>query len=109
MGLGGGEIFIGPHPLLPTDKARHVGEAIAMVVAETSSQAVDAAEAVEVTYETLPCVLHAEDAMQPGAPAVWDEATNNVLVDTRFGHAAKLIESWRMPPMSSERIFTSAG
>ena len=53
MGLGGGEVFFGPHVLLPTDKARHVGEAIAMVVAETSSQAVDAAEAVEVTYEDV--------------------------------------------------------
>jgi carbon-monoxide dehydrogenase large subunit len=88
-GPGGGEIFIGPHVLLPTDKVRHVGEAIAMVVAETPSQAADAAEAVEVTYETLPCVLHAEDAMQPDAPIVWGEVTNNVLVDTRFGHAGE--------------------
>ena len=88
-GPGGGEIFFGPHVLLPTDKVRHVGEAIAMVVAETPSQAADAAEAVDVTYETLPCVLHAEDAMQPGAPAVWDEAANNILVDTRFGHAVE--------------------
>jgi carbon-monoxide dehydrogenase large subunit len=89
QGPGGGEIFFGPHVLLPTDKVRHVGEAIAMVVAETPSQAADAAEAVDVTYETLPCVLHAEDAMQPGAPAVWDEAANNILVDTRFGHAVE--------------------
>ena len=45
-GPGGGEVFFGPHVLLPTDKVRHVGEAIAMVVAETPSQAADAAEAV---------------------------------------------------------------
>src|SRR5579872_4100319 len=88
-GPGGGEVFFGPHVLLPTDKARHVGEAVAMVVAETLSQAADAAEAVEVTYEALPCVLHAEDAMRPGAAAVWDEAADNILVDTRFGHAAE--------------------
>jgi len=88
-GPGGGDVFFGPHVLLPTDKVRHVGEAIAMVVAETQSQAIDAAEAVEVTYETLPCVLHAEDAMQPDAPKVWDEVTNNILVDTSFGHAAE--------------------
>ena len=88
-GPGGGEVFFGPHVLLPTDKVRHVGEAVAMVVAETQSQANDASEAVEVTYETLPCVLHAEDAMQANAPAVWDEATNNILVDTSFGHAAE--------------------
>ena len=55
--------------LLPADKARHVGEAVAMVVADTLAQALDAAEAVEVEYEELPCVYHSEDAMKPGAPA----------------------------------------
>ena len=85
---GGGAVFIGPHMLLPADKARHVGEAVAMVVAETAPQALDAAEAVEVDYEVLPFVLHSEDAMQPGAPAVWDEAPGNILVDTHFGDAS---------------------
>src|SRR5439155_9273634 len=56
---GGGAVFIGPHMLLPADKARHVGEAVAMVVAETKTQAMDAAEAVVVDYEELPFVLHA--------------------------------------------------
>jgi aerobic carbon-monoxide dehydrogenase large subunit len=87
-GPGGGEVFIGPHVLLPADKARHVGEAIAMVVAETKAQALDAAEAVDIVYEELPFVLHSEDGMKPGAPAVWDEVPNNILVDTSFGDAA---------------------
>jgi carbon-monoxide dehydrogenase large subunit len=82
---GGGAVFIGPHVLLPADKVRHVGEAVAMVVAETKPQAMDAAEAVEVRYEELPFVLHSEDAMQPGASLVWDEVPGNVLVDTEFG------------------------
>jgi len=81
----GGAIFIGPHMLLPADKARHVGEAVAAVVAETHAQALDAAEAVEVDYEELPFVLHSEDALKPGAPPVWDEAPQNTLVDTWFG------------------------
>ncbi len=85
---GGGAVFIGPHLLLPADKARHVGEAVAMVVAETKAQALDAAEAIEVTYEELPFVLHSEDAMRSDAPAVWDEVPDNVLVDTAFGDAA---------------------
>ena len=85
---GGGEVFIGPHLLLPADKARHVGEAIAMVVAETKAQALDAAEALAVVYEELPFVLHSEDGMKPGAPAVWDEVPTNILVDTHFGDAA---------------------
>src|ERR1043166_920545 len=82
---GGGAVFIGPHMLLPADKARHVGEAVAMVVAKTKAQAADAAEAVEVDYEELPFVLHAEDAMASGAPKVWDEMGNNICVETWFG------------------------
>jgi carbon-monoxide dehydrogenase large subunit len=85
---GGGTVFIGPHALLPADKARHVGEAVAMVVAETLVQALDAAEAVEVDYQELPFVLHSEDALAPGAPAVWDELPGNLPVDTHFGDAA---------------------
>jgi carbon-monoxide dehydrogenase large subunit len=86
-GPRGGTIFIGPHLLLPTDKARHVGEAVAVVVAETVAQALDAAEAVEVAYDELPGVYHSEDAMRPGAPAVWDEVADNIPVDTLFGDA----------------------
>src|SRR5262245_20108402 len=82
---GGGTVFIGPHMLLPADKARHVGEAVAMVVAETKARALDAAEAVEVDYEELPFVIHSEDAMQPGAPKVWDEVPDNMPVETWFG------------------------
>ena len=85
---GGGTVFIGPHLLLPADKARHVGEAVAMVVAETLAQALDAAEAVEVDYEVLPHVTHAQDAMRPGAPKVWDEVPDNIPVQTWFGDRA---------------------
>jgi len=85
-GPGGGAVFIGPNALLPADKARHVGEAVAMVVAETKAQALDAAEAVVVTYEELSFVLQSEDAMRPGAPVLWDEVPNNVTVETVFGN-----------------------
>ena len=84
----GGAVFAGPHMLLPADKARHVGEAVAMVVAETRAQAMDAAEAVEVEYEELPFVVHSEDALKPGAPLVWDEIPGNVPCDTTFGDKA---------------------
>jgi len=67
---------------------RHVGEAVAMVVAATQAQALDAAEAVVVYYAELPFVLHSEDAMSAGAPALWDDAPNNICVDTSFGDAA---------------------
>jgi carbon-monoxide dehydrogenase large subunit len=84
-GPGGGAMFFGPQPLLPVDRVRHVGEAVAMVVAETLPQALDAAEAVEVEYQELPRVTNPRAAIQAGAPAVWDEVRDNVFVDTMFG------------------------
>jgi aerobic carbon-monoxide dehydrogenase large subunit len=87
-GPGGGAVFAGPHVVLPADRVRHVGEAVAMVVAGTKAQAMDAAEAVAMRYQELPFVLHSEDAMVPGAPALWDDAPNNICVDTTFGDAA---------------------
>ncbi len=85
----GGPVFAGPHMLLAADTARHVGEAVAMVVAKTRAQAQDAAEAIEVEYETLPFVIHSEDALKSGAPLVWDEIPGNVPSDTRFGDQAR--------------------
>ena len=84
----GGTVFIGPNWLLALDKVRHVGEAVAMVVGETVEQALDGAETVEVEYEPLPVALDAASAMAPGAPVIWDEIPDNVLVDSRFGDAA---------------------
>ena len=89
---GGGTVFEGPHWLLPLDKARHVGEAVAMVVARSKGEAADAAEAVQVDYEELPWVTHSEQALQAGAkagvPAVWDEVPDNVLIESWFGDRA---------------------
>ena len=82
------EGFLGPHNLLPTDRARHVGEAVAMVVAETEEQALDAAEAVQIDYDELPFVTDARAALEPSAPAVWDEVPGNCFIDTMFGDVA---------------------
>jgi carbon-monoxide dehydrogenase large subunit len=87
-GPGGGPIFIGPQMLLPSYRVRHVGEAVAVVVAETALQAEDAAEEVAVDYRELPWIAQIKDALTPGAIAVWDEVPDNVLVDTFFGDAA---------------------
>lgn len=84
---GGTNPFIGPHLLLPMDKARHTGEAVAMVVAETLAQALDAAESVDVTWEELPWVSRTLKALEPGAPAVWDEVPDNCFIETWFGDA----------------------
>ena len=78
-------VFIGPHVLLPTDKVRHVGEAVTMVVAETLAQALDAAEAVAVDYEPLAFVVDARAAAAPGAPSVWEQKPDNICIETWFG------------------------
>jgi carbon-monoxide dehydrogenase large subunit len=84
---GGGSVFLGPHWLVAWDKARYVGEAVAMVVAATLAQALDAAEAVEVDYEPLPFAIDAKASLAAGAPVIWDEIPDNVPVDTHFGDA----------------------
>lgn len=78
-------VFTGRHLLLPVDKVRFVGEAVAMVVAETREQANLAAEAVFIEYEELPWVARSEDAIEDGAPRIWDDLPSNVLVDSTFG------------------------
>ena len=74
------------HPLLVADKARHAGDAIAIVIAESKAQAVDAAQAVNVEYEELPCVVDAFRATQPGAPLVHDDVPNNMIFDWALGN-----------------------
>src|SRR5215471_6025937 len=62
-----------PHTVLALGKARYVGEPVAVVVAETLWQAMDAAERVAVEYEPLPAVVRSADALAPEAPLVWAE------------------------------------
>jgi carbon-monoxide dehydrogenase large subunit len=82
---GGGVPFIGSHRILAIDEVRYVGEAVALVVAETMAAALDAAELVKVEYQELPFVIRSEDALAPDAPLVWQEPGTNVFVDTMFG------------------------
>jgi aerobic carbon-monoxide dehydrogenase large subunit len=76
-------------PALARDRVRYVGEAVAIVVAETAIQALNAAEAVDVELDALPAVSDVERAMAPGAPAIWPDAPGNVVLDWEDGdHAA---------------------
>src|SRR5262249_39107483 len=74
----GSPAFVTPRPALARGRVRHVGDPVALVVAETPAQAADAAMSVFVEYEPLPSVTATVEAAQPGAPAVWDEAPDNV-------------------------------
>ncbi len=80
--------FEAPHFPLPTDKARFVGEAVAIVVAETVNAAKDAAEQIEIDYEVLPAVVETVAAARQDAPRVHEGARSNVCIDGELGDAA---------------------
>src|SRR5258708_11158633 len=80
--------FLSSHRVLPTDKARFAGEAVAVVVADSLGAAKDAADRVTVDFEPLPAVSETINAIAPDAPLVWDEARSNVCVDAEVGDAA---------------------
>jgi carbon-monoxide dehydrogenase large subunit len=78
--------FTGPaYPILARDEVRHVGDAVAFVVAETIEQARDAVEAIEVNWTPLPAAVGAANAVKPGAPQVWPDHPGNVLFDVPIG------------------------
>jgi aerobic carbon-monoxide dehydrogenase large subunit len=73
---------------LAAERVRYVGEAVAMVVAETLAAARDAAEAVVIEYEVLPAVTDVLAALADGAPQLWPDAANNFALDNAFGDRA---------------------
>ena len=70
-----------PRPALAIGKVRHAGQPVALVVAETLAQAQDAAEAIEIDYETLPAVTDARAALTQGAPQLFDGIPGNLVFD----------------------------
>jgi len=70
-----------PRPVLALGKVRHVGQPVALVVAETLTAAHDAAEAIDVEYDALPAITEAKDAISPGAPQLFDHISSNIVFD----------------------------
>jgi carbon-monoxide dehydrogenase large subunit len=81
------------HPLLAKDKVRHVGEAVAIVIAETLEQARDAVELVDVDYDELPVVTDPKKAMEKDAPKVHDEWEDNRAFDWSIGNDRAEVEA----------------
>lgn len=75
-------------PAMATGRVRHVGEIVAMVVADTLERARDAAELINVDYETLPAVVAGDDALKPGAPLLHDDVPANLMCDWQRGDQA---------------------
>jgi carbon-monoxide dehydrogenase large subunit len=86
---GGPKGFATVRPILLADYVRCIGDRVAFVVAESELQARDAAELIEVEYEPLPALIDVEQAIKPGAPAIWKECLNgNVAVTIALGDKA---------------------
>jgi len=81
-------IEVPPYPVLAREVVRHVGDAVAFVVADTLAAAKDAAEAVAIDWQPLPHVIGAVEALVPGAPQVWPDRPGNLAFETAVGDAA---------------------
>ena len=98
----GSPMFKPPYPVLAEDRVRWVGDPVAFIVAETSAQAQDAAELVEVDYEALPAVVSTAQATETGAAKVWDDCPDNIsfveligdkaATDAAFAKAAHVVK-----------------
>jgi aerobic carbon-monoxide dehydrogenase large subunit len=115
-----------PHPVLPADRVRHVGQAVAFVIAETVAQAKDAVEKVIVDYEPLPVVTQGRDSVEGNAPRLYDDLPNIMIdaevgdkaaTDAAFAHAAHVtqLDTWvnrvtgvPMEPRSAVGIYDAA-
>jgi carbon-monoxide dehydrogenase large subunit len=84
----GSDWYTSPYPPLPADRVRFVGEAVAMVIAESIAIAREGAERVVVEYEPLDAVTTAVAAANPDAPLLWDGRNSNVGFDADAGDAA---------------------
>ena len=78
-----------PHPPLVTDRVRHVGDQVAVVIAETLAQARDAAELIQVDYVEEPAAIDPAAALRSGAPQVHSEAPANLCYDWHLGDAGR--------------------
>ncbi len=83
----GSPMKMGAWSPLAFDRVRYVGDAVAIVIADTKGEARDAAEAVEVTYKELKAVVDAVKALEKGAPQLHPEAENNLIFDWEIGDA----------------------
>jgi carbon-monoxide dehydrogenase large subunit len=98
--------FFNPQePLLAHDKARHVGEALAIIVAETRDQAEDAAELVTLDLEELPAVVDPEAGLRPGSPIIHDQYQTNLIGAFSVGRGDAEAAMARAPHRLKRRFY----
>src|SRR6476661_5930115 len=88
------DIKVPNYPILAKDVVRHVGDAVAFVVADSIDAAKDAAEALQIDWQALPHVIGAVTALKPGAAQVWDDRHGNLAFETEAGDARATKEAF---------------
>jgi len=83
----GSQMKMAPHPAIAHAKANFAGDAVAVVIAETLAQAMDAAEKIKVDYEILPSVVDTAQAQAGNAPQIHEVATRNTIYQWHLGDA----------------------
>ncbi len=102
-----------PQPLLAADTVRHAGEPVALVIAETKHQALDAAERIVIDYEPLPAITRTWQAVRPGASLVSEEVPGNVCLDWTWGQTAEVTDIMDAAPhvvtvvLNNHRVVTN--
>jgi carbon-monoxide dehydrogenase large subunit len=93
-GVPDAKVVMPPYPVLASEEVRHVGDAVAFVVADTVDRARDAAEAIAVEWEPLPHAIGAGAALAPDAPQVWPQAHGNLVFETSLGDAGRTAQAF---------------
>jgi carbon-monoxide dehydrogenase large subunit len=97
-GRGGSRVLVPSWLPLARERVRYVGEEVALVVADSSLAAQDAAGLITVDYDDLPAVAHPEDAIKPGAPQVHDSNPGNQVFDYEYGNEAATAAAFAAAP-----------
>jgi carbon-monoxide dehydrogenase large subunit len=93
-GVDGKPLWCPPRPILQSERVRYVGDPVALVVAETREQAIEAAELIAVEYDILPAVTDTAAAAAPGAPVIWPERGSNLCVHWSSGRERETEEAF---------------
>jgi len=88
-------LVVPPRPALANGRARHVGDAVAFIVADTAELASEAAERIRVDYDSLPAVVYGQAALAAGAPTIWDQAPGNLAFHVQRGNAPAVAEAMK--------------
>ena len=103
-GRGGMKMHDPHRQVLALGRVRHVGQEIALVVADSPAHAQDAAEKIELEYRDLPVLVEVEDALAAGAPLLYEGIAGNLAFDFEYGNEAVVAEAFARARSEERRV-----